>query len=189
MTPLCVAFSPTCYATQAFRSTATSADAHASSAAVAATATATSAAATASSAHVGVCHSHRYTLLAVGTQSGHVQLWRCNMPNDYSLHSGSSAAAATAATESSYQYVGSYKTHSGYVTALSWCVVPGGGARGNSGLESGVEAFYIPRQAVADDHLLLATGAFWCCAALPIGTCSPASMSVMDMSALPARCA
>lgn len=56
-----------------------------------------------------------FSLLAVGTKSGKVILWHCRAPR-YSL--------TGAVDKEALKLASTFPTHHGYVTALSWVMVP-----------------------------------------------------------------
>ena len=117
----------------------------------------------------------RVTLLAVGCKAGAVQLWRHQLPQQYSSSSGSSdtaagdtaAAAADSSDESvaAPQYLDSIAVARGaYVTSLAWAAVPAAAAAAAAAAAGdgsskgwGVVPGYVARQSVGD-VLLLAVG-------------------------------
>ncbi|KAF6260816.1 hypothetical protein COO60DRAFT_849017 [Scenedesmus sp. NREL 46B-D3] len=70
----------------------------------------------------------RVALLAVGSKSGCVQIWRYNLPQQYSSSSSSSSSSsegveAAEQEASRLQYLGSLRVANGaYVTSLAWAV-------------------------------------------------------------------
>jgi hypothetical protein len=124
----------------------------------------------------------RCSLLAVATQSGHVQLWRWPLPSlEAAAAAGAAAAAAAgdaegaaaagtaaaaAVEEPAPECLGAARVHGGSVTALTWAVVPAGAAAAaaeaasssGGGGGGGGGDFFIPRRAEAGDLLILATG-------------------------------
>ena len=108
----------------------------------------------------------RCCLLAVATQSGHVQLWRLTLPAPGAHTDGAGGGAARdgsgggdGAAPLPIECLGVARAHAGCVTALSWAVVPAATLAAAGGSSSGTGGFFLPSSAGPGDLLVLATAA------------------------------
>jgi WD40 repeat protein len=112
----------------------------------------------------GGASAERVALLAVGCKGGCVQIWRYNLPKQYSSSSSGEGGTDGQQDELQLQYLGAVRvTNGAYVTSLTWAVLPaaaaaaaGEGAAAGSGSCAVLSGAVCRRQ--AGDVLLLAVG-------------------------------
>ena len=85
------------------------------------------------------------SLLVVGTRSGHVVVWRQQLPGSYQPQEGQLPG-------DSWSCLGVTRVTGSQVTSLAWCVVPGAAGDAAKAVLAGV--------AHDGDHLVLATGGY-----------------------------
>ncbi|BDA42682.1 probable protein AGENET DOMAIN (AGD)-CONTAINING P1 at N-terminal half [Coccomyxa sp. Obi] len=85
----------------------------------------------------------KYCVLAVGTKSGRVWLWRYRMPSSYSL-------ADQDTVEANFALVGSFLAHAGWITAMHWAVVGGSLVLATGCSEGSVRLYTTLQSTLAD---------------------------------------